>query len=118
MSDQVIIRDLRVRGIIGVYDQERIERQDILINVVIYTDLHLAGISDDIDDSIDYGLVIEEVSERVIQTAYRTVEALAEDIAKVCLKNPKSQRVIVRVEKTQALPAARSVGVQIERHRE
>jgi 7,8-dihydroneopterin aldolase/epimerase/oxygenase len=52
--DQVIITDLVARGIIRVNDWEREQSQDILINIVLFTDQYQAGQSNDVNDSVDY----------------------------------------------------------------
>ena len=59
--DQVIIKDLIARGIIGVNDWEREKPQEILINIVLFTDLRKAGNSDDIHDSVDYKTVAKKL---------------------------------------------------------
>jgi FolB domain-containing protein len=115
--DQVIIRDLLARGVIGISDRERDRPQDILINLVFFTDVSQAGLSDNIQDCINYA----EMSRKVItlaESAKRyTVEALATDIANLCLQESKAQIVRVRVEKPGAVRFAKSVGVEIERTR-
>jgi FolB domain-containing protein len=113
--DQVFITDLVARGIIGVNDWEREEPQDILINIVLFTDLRQAGQSDDIHDSVDYSLVAKKVRAQAETSRRLTVEALAADLAQVCLEVPGVQRVRVRVEKPGAVRFSRSVGVEIER---
>ncbi len=113
--DQVFITDLRARGIIGINDWEREKPQEILINLVLFGDLSKAGKSDDIRDSIDYRAVAKKVLAHA-ETANRlTVEALADDLAHLCLEVPGVQRVRVRVEKPGAVRFSRSVGVEIER---
>jgi FolB domain-containing protein len=115
--DQVIIRDLRVRAIIGVYAHERQEPQDILINLTLYSDLRKAGESDDLADSIDYAMVAEKVRAHAEGVGRFTVEALASDLAGICLQIPNVNGVRVRVEKPGAVPFCKSVGVEIERRR-
>ena len=113
--DQVFITDLVARGIIGVNDWEREQPQDILINIVLFTDLHKAGQSDNVLDSVDYRSVAKKVRAHA-ETAQRlTVEALAADLAKVCLEVARVEKVRVRVEKPGAVRFSRSVGVEIER---
>jgi FolB domain-containing protein len=115
--DKIIIKDLLVRGIIGVNDWERENPQDILINIEMDTDLRKAGTSDDIEDSINYRTVAKRVIAHIESTARLTVEALAADLAAICLEELGAQKVRVRVEKPGALRFARSVGVEIERSR-
>ena len=116
--DKVIIKDLLARGVIGVNEWERQVTQDILINIVLYTDLRKASETDDLTFSVDY----RKITKRAVvlaETAKRlTVEALAGDIAKMCLEDIGVQKVRVRVEKPGAVRFARSVGVEIERNRD
>lgn len=115
--DKVIIKDLTARGIIGVNDWERKKPQEILINIELFGDLSRPGNTDDIEDSINYRTVAKE-AQRLAETCERlTVEALAADIAEVCLKNPRVQRAKIRVEKPGAVRFAHSVGVEIDRSR-
>jgi len=58
--DKVLIKDLVARGVIGVYDWERVKPQEILINIILFGDLSKAGETDDIKDSIDYKAVAKE----------------------------------------------------------
>ena len=113
--DQVFIRDLAARGIIGVNDWEREKPQEILINIVLFTDLHKAGNSDNIQDSVNYRTVAKKVLAHSETAQRQTVEALAADIARLCLEEPGVQKVRVRVEKPGAVRFSRSVGVEIER---
>jgi FolB domain-containing protein len=115
--DQVFITDLSARGIIGINDWEREKPQEILINLTLFGDLRRAGDSDDIADCINYRTVAKKVIQHA-ETAQRlTVEALAADIARLCLEEIGVLKVIVRVEKPGAVRFSRSVGVQIERER-
>lgn len=114
--DQVQIRDLLVRGIIGITEVERRLPQDILINIVMLTDISKAAKSDDISDCINYSTVAKRVFAYTEKSKRFTVEALAEDIAQLCLEEPGVEGVRVRVEKPHAVRFARSVGVEIERH--
>jgi len=117
-EDRIEIRDLLVRGIIGVNEWERTNRQDILINITLFADLRPAGRTDDLTQSVDYKAVAKQVIAHAESSARLTVEALAADIARICLERPRVRRVRVRVEKPAALRFARSVGVEIERQAE
>jgi len=113
-EDRIIIRDLLLRGIIGINDWEREQKQDILINLTLYTDVRAAGRSDSIDDCLNYRTLTKQIIAYVEGSAHYTVEALATAIARICIESGAS-RVLVRVEKPGALRFARSVGVEIER---
>ena len=116
--DKVFINDLSARGIIGINDWEREKPQEILINIEMHADLYQAGQTDDINDCVNYRTVAKKVQQHA-ETAQRlTVEALAADLARLCLEEPRVVKVVVRVEKPGAARFARSVGVEIERTRE
>jgi FolB domain-containing protein len=113
--DKIIITDLLVRGIIGVNNWEREQLQDILVNIEIEADLRKAGISDKLEDCISYSSVAKNIIAHVESAKRFTVEALAEDIAALCLKEPGALKARVRVEKPGVVRFAQSVGVEIER---
>lgn len=115
--DQVIITDLVARGIIGINDWEREKPQEIRINITLFADLSKAGESDNIDDCVNYRTVSKKVLYHAETSARLTVEALAADLAKLCLDDPRVEKVRVRVEKPGAARFAKSVGVEIERSR-
>jgi FolB domain-containing protein len=117
-EDRIEIRDLLLRGILGINAEERDKKQDILVNLTLFADLREAGRSDDIADTANYRTITKRLIEHVEQVGRFTVEALAADIARLCLEDPRVARVRVRVEKPGALRFARSVGVEIERSRD
>lgn len=115
MSDQIIIKDLLLRTIIGINEDERLNLQDVLINMTLDVDTKTAGQSDDIKDAVNYKTITKNVISLVESSRYLLVEKLAEEIAKVCLEDSRVQSVQVRVEKPAALRFSKSVGVQIKR---
>lgn len=116
--DKILIKDILVRCIIGVNDDERREKQDVIINISISVDLRQAGRSDDFRDTIDYRGVKKRVVAMVEGSDFQLLEALAERIAEICLEHPMASEVRLTVEKPGALRFARSVGVEITRRRE
>ena len=115
--DRVLISDLSARCIIGVNEHERREKQDVLINLTIYTDMRAAAHSDRIEDAVDYRELRTRVVEMVEESQFYLLEALAQAIADVCLDQKGVSKVTARVDKPGALHFARSVAVEIERER-
>ncbi len=118
MMDKVIIKDLLARGIIGVHDWERNRPQNILINITIFTDTRRAAQTDSLDDCINYSTMSKKLLAHAETVNRLTVEALANDLARICLEEQGVQKVIVRVEKPGAVRFSESVGVEIERSRD
>ena len=116
--DKVIIKDLLARGIIGVNDWERKRAQDILINITLFTDTRRAAETDELEYSVNYSTMSKKIQAHAESAARLTVEALANDLAKICFEDKGVQKVIVCVEKPGAVRFAKSVGVEIERTRE
>ncbi len=117
MSDEIQIKDLLLRTIIGINPEERRDRQDVLINITMWADTSAAGASDEMRDSVNYRTVAKDVIRLVQTSQFRLVEKLAAEIATLCLQDERVERVRVAVEKPGALRFARSVGVTIERTR-
>ncbi|MBF0182698.1 MAG: dihydroneopterin aldolase [Magnetococcales bacterium] len=115
--DRIVIRDLLVRCVIGIQEWERNTRQDVLINLTLYTDTRAPGQSDRIGDAVDYKKLTKKIITRTEQSQFFLVEALAEEIARVALEHPLVRQTRVTVEKPGALRFARSVGVSIRRVR-
>ena len=117
MNDRILIQDLMLRTIIGINDEERRNRQDVLINISLHADTRAAGASDDIEDAVNYRTITKRVIKRVEESKFYLVERMAAEIATICLDDPRVGAVDVRVEKPGALRFARSVGVEIHRTR-
>lgn len=115
--DRIYIKDLFLRGILGINPDEREKRQDVLINITLYADLAAAGQSDDMRDTVNYKQIKNRVVAMVEASSFFLVERLAERIAEICLEDDGVQAVKVLVEKPGALRFARSVGVEIARSR-
>ncbi|MEW5988553.1 MAG: dihydroneopterin aldolase [Chloroflexota bacterium] len=115
--DKIIIQDLLVRGILGINPEERVNKQDILINVTIFTDVRRAAATDDIRHTVNYKSVTKRMIEHVEGSADLLAEKLTSDLARLILTEFNVERVIVRLEKPGALRFARSVGIEIERTR-
>ena len=116
--DKIYVRDLLVRCIVGIYDWEKEKKQDVLINIVLYTDLAKAGSSDAIEDTVDYKKLRNNIIAAVEDTQFSLIEALAERVSGICLADTKVRQVDVTVDKPGALRFARSVAVEITRRRD
>ncbi|MGI9666806.1 MAG: dihydroneopterin aldolase [Acidimicrobiia bacterium] len=115
--DQIHIRDLVVSGIIGINPDERINKQDVLVNITMSVDTHAAAVSDNIDDAVNYRTITKEIIAHIESGEPMLVERLAQEIANICLQDDRVAATEVTVEKPGALRHARSVGITITRTR-
>lgn len=117
LLDEIIIRDLHFRCIIGVDEEERREKQDVLAQITLHADLRKAGGSDAIEDTVDYKILKKRIVRMAERSSYHLIEALAERIAGLCLKHDGVECAEVTVEKPGALRFARTVAVRIVRRK-
>lgn len=115
-NDQIHIKDLLLRAIIGINEEERHNKQDVVVNITLYTD-HTAAASDDIADTVNYKTIAKQTIKLVEGSQFYLVEKLALEIIELCLADDRVERAVVTVEKPGALRFARSVGVTVDRTR-
>jgi len=116
--DKVLIQNIHIRVILGIHDWERVTQREIIINATMFTDTHTAALSDDISDCVNYSEMAKKLRAHAESAARMTVEALANDLAEICLQEPKVVKVILRVDKPGAVPEADSVAVEVEREKQ
>jgi len=115
--DKIIITDLIVRGIIGINDWERVQKQDINLNFIIYANMKHSGKTDDINDTLNYKTLSKAIIAYVEGSKHFLVETLATQLSRMIIFDFGIERVVVRVEKPGALRFTKSVGVEIDRVR-
>lgn len=113
--DRIYIRDLALRCIIGIYPEERKNKQDVIINIALETELRSAGKSDSLNDTVDYKAIKLAVLDFVEKSSFQLIESLAEGIADICLKDRRVLSVTVTIDKPGALRFCRSVAVEVTR---
>jgi dihydroneopterin aldolase len=102
MADQIRIRGIRGTGHHGVFDHERADGQEFSVDVSLDVRTAAAAGSDDLADTVDYGLVATAVHAVVVGEPVDLIETLAERIATACLAFPGVERVGVTVHKPHA----------------
>lgn len=116
--DKIFIKDLAVNAIIGINEWERTNKQQVLINVTLYGDFSAVGSSDNLEEGVNYRSVAKKLIAHAESAQRFTVEALATDLAQLCLEERGVEKVTMRVEKPGAVRYSESVGIEIERTRD
>jgi len=117
--DQIHIKDLLVSGILGINPDERVNRQDILVNATLWADTRPATRSDDINDAVNYRTITKRLIAHIEQGEPMLVERLAAELVDICFESDQRVATVeLTVEKPGALRHARSVGITIHRTRE
>ena len=116
--DQIHIRDLLVHAIIGINPDERVTKQDVLVNARLFFDTRAAGGSDDMADSINYSTITKAMKAHIEASGPGLVEKLVADLARICFEtDDRIEEVEITAEKPGAVTFTRSVGVTIHRTR-
>jgi dihydroneopterin aldolase len=119
-DDLLTLTGLRASGFHGVFAEERANGQDFFIDVTVTLDFAAAAASDDLDQTIHYGVLAEEIVAAVERDPVDLIETVAERIADVVLAHRAARKVQVTLHKPSApitVPFA-DVSVTITRSRE
>jgi len=113
--DTIFLSEVKVQTKLGVPEWERMTPQTIILDIEIGYDLSNACQSDDVNDTIDYGAVVNRVRETLQENSFQLVEKLAEHLCQLILKEFNALSVKIKVAKPTILPGLKALGVVIER---
>ena len=111
------ITDLTLKAVIGIYDWERVTKQAIVINATIEYNAAKAITTDDITYALDYKSITKEIIALVKKSRFQLLEAIANSILKIIMKNKAVKNAAVRVDKPRALRFAKSVSIELSAKR-
>lgn len=117
VGDRIELRGLTVRGNHGVFDFEKREGQDFVIDVILHTSVAAAATSDDIEDTIHYGELAEDVAHIVEDNTFDLIETLAARIAEHCLSLAEHVEVVVHKPSAPIQRSFNDVSVSVVRSR-
>ena len=119
MTDRIVLTGLRVRGNHGVFDHERRDGQDFVVDLIVWADLVEAGRSDKLADTLDYGALAQAAADVVSGPAHDLIEAVAARIADdVIGSDARIEAVEVTVHKPSAPIPLTFADVAVTLHRE
>jgi 7,8-dihydroneopterin aldolase/epimerase/oxygenase len=102
MADRIELRGLTVRGHHGVFEHERRDGQDFVIDITVWIDLHKAAASDDLADTLDYGELAQRAAAVVAGPPRNLIETVAGEIADGVMTDERVHAVEVVVHKPSA----------------
>jgi 7,8-dihydroneopterin aldolase/epimerase/oxygenase len=102
MTDRIMLTGLRVRGRHGVFEHERRDGQDFLVDVTVWIDLDRAAATDDLADTYDYGELAERTAAVVGGEPRNLIETVAADVAEGVMTDERVHAVEVTIHKPSA----------------
>lgn len=119
MADRITLTGLKVRGFHGVYEHERRDGQDFVVDATLWLDSRPAAASDDLADTVDYGGLANRLATVVEGEPVNLIETLAARLCELCMADERVIAAEVTVHKPQApIPLTfADVAVSIRRDR-
>ncbi|NVN51068.1 dihydroneopterin aldolase [Mycolicibacterium hippocampi] len=99
MADRIELRGLKVRGNHGVFEHERRDGQDFIVDITVWIDLEAAAASDDLADTMDYGALAQRAAAVVAGPPRQLIETVAGEIADDVMADQRVHAVEVVVHK-------------------
>ena len=119
--DKILLKDIKLFGYHGVFEKEREIGQYFHINVELTLDLKKAGITDELENTVDYSKIYDIIRSINDNNKFRLIESLAHNISEEILSTfDKIKDITVQIRKPDA-PIDGDfgwVGVEIKRSRE
>jgi dihydroneopterin aldolase len=102
MTDRITLTGLRVRGRHGVFEHEKREGQDFFVDITVWIDLDRAAATDDIADTLDYGVLAQRAADIVGGAPCDLIETVAGKVADDVMQDERAHAVEVTVHKPSA----------------
>lgn len=111
----IFLHDFKAKTLIGIYPWEKKIAQTIELNLEIALPTNRACFTDNLEDALDYSLIIKRINDTLATRQFSLLEALAEHIAQIILTEFNSPWVKVSVAKLGIIQGIKKLGVCIER---
>ncbi|MGI8869684.1 MAG: dihydroneopterin aldolase [Mycobacteriales bacterium] len=102
MTDRITLAGLRVRGRHGVFEHERRDGQEFVVDVTLDVDLRVPAATDRLTDTIDYGSLADRVAEIVAGEPMNLIESVAARLVQECLRDHRVEAAEVTLHKPNA----------------
>ncbi len=119
MQDYILIEGLKVETVIGCFNWERQILQPLLLDLKIVVNLGQACESDQLEHTLNYAEICEVTAQSIIEAQPQLIEHAADLVVQALFKRYATvEKIDITVRKPAIIPAAQSVGIHIERHRD
>ena len=108
------IKNLRLRTFIGFNPEEKVKKQDIVLNISITYSISEAALQDHVEEALDYKVITKQVIRHVESGRFLLLEKLVADVLEICSQHPDVESARVTIDKPHALRFADSVSLTLE----
>lgn len=102
MTDRIDLIGIEVWARHGALPEEKDRDQLFVVDVGVHFDTSRAAATDDLEHTVDYGGLAQNVHDLVASESHNLIETVANRLAARVLEDPRVERVIVTVHKPQA----------------
>ncbi len=115
--DKIIFTNLKLGIIIGTLPEERLDKQEVVINIELNCDMCKPCKSDDLEDAINYKGLETKIVNFATSSQFYLLEALADKIVDICLSYKTAKSCKVRIDKPKALEHCESIAIELNREK-
>ncbi|MBT5217770.1 MAG: dihydroneopterin aldolase [Gammaproteobacteria bacterium] len=113
--DKIVLTELKMETVIGIWEWEKRNPQTILIDLEMQTDIKKASETDSIEDALDYKAITKRIKNFTQNNTFELIETLAEKLSQVILHEFNVSWLRLSVSKPFAIRDSKNVGLIIER---
>ena len=113
----VLIKDFTINEIIGIHQNEKINKQKIIFNIVIDVNQNIYPDENNLSSIVDYEKITNKLKKLAKNKKYNFLESLAEDSFDEIFSDKRINSVKIKIEKPEAIANAQSVGVEVFKSR-
>ena len=113
----VLIKDFIIYEIIGIHQNEKINKQKIIFNIVIDVNQNIYPDENNLSSIVDYEKITNKLKKLAKNKKYNFLESLAEDSFDEIFADKRINSVKIKIEKPEAIKNAQSVGVEVFKSR-
>ncbi|NNJ66125.1 MAG: dihydroneopterin triphosphate 2'-epimerase [Xanthomonadales bacterium] len=110
------VQNLRLRTFIGFNPDEKVKKQDVVVNLEIRYLARPGVLEDQVEEALNYKVITKRVIDRIENGKFLLLEKLVADVLDICSDHPDVRHARVTIDKPHALRFADSVSLALEYH--
>jgi len=113
--DIIFLHGIEANCVVGVWEWEKQITQKIIVDIDVSADIAASAATDELEDTLNYKALAESVIDMLEKSRFQLIETMAEEVAKLVMKDFSVTWTKVRINKGGAVKNVRNVGVEVQR---